>query len=1739
MRSKLAHILFPIAALLGAAAGGLHAATIENTATMRFAVGGGERTVTSNTTTVMTELPPTPAKLTFLRYTPGGGGGTTNTSADGGQCRNGAGFTSIDLPNMPAGLDLASAPLAPTRTFRGGDIVFISLQDGNRNLDPLTEELIEVRVTTNSGDEEILRLRETGPDTATFVAPIATLPIPPAAVKMDCHLSVGNGTDISASYVDAFYPTDIGTAEALIDPFGYVFSTEDGAPINGATVTLLNSSGQPTEAFGDDGLPEPYPTTVTSGGSVTTNIRTYQFPIGGFRFPLLRPGNYILRVTPPGGFRWPSTTAPRDLSLLVGPDGLTFTINPFDTDPNTPAGGSYGAPFPVFTPAPIKIDLPVDPLRGQLVLVKNASTGMASVGDFIRYEVTLTNRNRIVAQTGAFITDTLPEGLRYRAGSLNVNGEKVADPQISNDGRTLTVQLGTIPATQTRTVSYVTQVGPGTPLGEAVNEATATAEGGISASNRATVGVRITNGFFTDAFTIVGRVSEGQCGIDPKTRPGVTGIRLVMEDGTFVVTDENGQYHFEGVRPGTHVVQVDTSTIPEGYELVECIKNTRTAGRAFSQFVEGQGGSLWRADFVLKRKEGAAASPRVGQKPGAIAAKAVAAVPGEPVPATDGETATATAAEATTDTPGVESGLKTDAAGNIDWFADPTPAPALLYPKVDYNPRAPVTSVVLKHLPRQRVKLTVNGKIADPLFYEGLELSTDNSFAISSWRGLPLQDGENVIKAEVLSEGAPQVFERKIYYSNTATRATFVPERSKLVADGVTRPAIAVRITDRSGKPVRAGLTGPFKIRSPYTAATEVDLQQERQLAGLDRYETTWRVLGDDGIALIELQPTQQTGTAELEFEFTFDRQKRTDEVRAWLEPAARDWMVVGFVSGTYGFNTLAKNSERLTDTTKDKTIQDGQATLYAKGRVKGKWVLTLAYDSERSKRGLDGRRSLLRVIDPGRYYTVYGDRSQQGYDAASSEKLYLRLERPQFYALFGDYDTGLGESQLGAYSRTLTGGKAEFRNEKVAATAFIADTSLNFQRDEIQGNGLSGPYPLGRRDLILNTEKVRIETRDRFRSERIVDTKFLTRHIDYDIDYDAGTLLFREPILSRDRQFNPIFIVVEYETEGSAVTYMNGGARVAVEPIPGKVRLGVTAVRDEDGMGKSNLGAVDVRLRPTDKTEVRLEAALTDSKGAGTNEAYIAEVEHRGEKVDAVVYYRQQDTSFGVGQQNRAEGGTTKYGIDGRVQIATGLDANASAYRETYAGGVAERQAVNANVEYRNNNTSMRVGVLHTDDTNQTGEELTSTLLQLGASQRLLDGKLDVTADSDFSIGKGTPESIDYPARYRFGAAYALLPDVRLVARHEITDGEDFNAATTQFGIDASPWGGSRLTTTLNQQQIGENGERSFANLGLSQSLLLNKNWGVDLSVDSAQTFSGGVDAADVLNVYHPIASGGQLSGNQVAASRLVDDFIAFSGGATYRSELWSWNGRFEYRDADSGDQYGVQMSLLRQIENGISLSLATRAFRFDQDDGSRTTAVNTEASVAWRPIGSRWSILDKLEVRMDKVEGGVVGGYNPFGNSGLSVSGDAKSWRIVNNLALNRVSGAWKDGDLEQRAQFTLFYGSKYVLSRFDAQDYTGYTHLLGIEARLDLTTWLDVGVAGSIRHAFEGDAIAYAVGPTIGVTPFSNAWISVGYNLVGFRDRDFEASRYTRDGFYIMMRLKFDQQTPQDLGLGSKDK
>jgi hypothetical protein len=50
-------------------------------------------------------------------------------------------------------------------------------------------------------------------------------------------------------------------------------------------------------------------------------------------------------------------------------------------------------------------------------------------------------------------------------------------------------------------------------------------------------------------------------------------------------------------------------------------------------------------------------------------------------------------------------------------------------------------------------------------------------------------------------------------------------------------------------------------------------------------------------------------------------------------------------------------------------------------------------------------------------------------------------------------------------------------------------------------------------------------------------------------------------------------------------------------------------------------------------------------------------------------------------------------------------------------------------------------------------------------------------------------------------------------------------------------------------------------------------------------------------------------------------------------------------------------------------------------------------------------------------------------------------------------------------------------------------------------------------------------------VGFKTGRNLWISLGYNFIGFKDRDFSRADFTSEDPFITMRMKFDQVSVHD--------
>ena len=130
------------------------------------------------------------------------------------------------------------------------------------------------------------------------------------------------------------------------------------------------------------------------------------------------------------------------------------------------------------------------------------------------------------------------------------------------------------------------------------------------------------------------------------------------------------------------------------------------------------------------------------------------------------------------------------------------------------------------------------------------------------------------------------------------------------------------------------------------------------------------------------------------------------------------------------------------------------------KGRIQGKNLLTLRYDTQSDKEN----ERLFRDIQPDEFYPVYGDSSLKGFDAQSTSRLYVRVDRDRSYVLYGDYSTTprrrLARS-LGEYKRSLTGVKTHHRKRQVVVQRLCQPRQRHANRRRNSRQGFSGPYLL------------------------------------------------------------------------------------------------------------------------------------------------------------------------------------------------------------------------------------------------------------------------------------------------------------------------------------------------------------------------------------------------------------------------------------------------------------------------------------------------------------------------------------------------------------------------------------------------------------------------------------------------------------------------------------------------------
>ena len=486
------------------------------------------------------------------------------------------------------------------------DGVYIEIHSSGSNTDADRAEIHTVEIISG-GDKLFVVVKETGPNTGIFRA-IRPIRLSARAAGHGKTCPAGNDTSVlydnsvdenctlkgaaDGSLQVVFRERGVGTIlkdAALIDPLGVVFNAAFNSPVKGATVIIRTPDGK--RAI-DPLTDKPYEIQHTDVD-------------GKYQFPFLYPAHYYIDVTAPEGYIFPSKMSPESFALI----GRTVNQYSYGKD------GYYGTPGSgIFDLKSLLIaDIPFDPVGGAkktLVLEKSVDSANLSVGDFATYSLRIENH----ADTNLYalkIEDHLPYGFRYVEGSARLDGKQVDDPIGAPGPNLIFTDLPFVETAtnaeldkKSHTLTYKLRISAGAIDSDGINSAKVIGRTNTSYyvhSNVSTAKVKVSQrGILGDNGIIFGKIYvDADCSnIQSKGEWPIGGVKLYLEDGTWVITDGNGQYSLYGIKPGNHIVKVDPFTLPEGIHLKPL--DNRHMADADSRLVDMKRGGYHRADFAAQ-----------------------------------------------------------------------------------------------------------------------------------------------------------------------------------------------------------------------------------------------------------------------------------------------------------------------------------------------------------------------------------------------------------------------------------------------------------------------------------------------------------------------------------------------------------------------------------------------------------------------------------------------------------------------------------------------------------------------------------------------------------------------------------------------------------------------------------------------------------------------------------------------------------------------------------------------------------------------------------------------------------------------------------------------------------------------------------------------------------------------------------------------------------------------------------
>jgi hypothetical protein len=893
----------------------------------------------------------------------------------------------------------------------------------------------------------------------------------------------------------------------------------------------------------------------------------------------------------------------------------------------------------------------------------------------------------------------------------------------------------------------------------------------------------------------------------------------------------------------------------------------------------------------------------------------------------------------------------------------------------------PATIVVIQYRADTTIELKVDGRLVDKNSIGRTETDSKTNLITQTWYGVSLNPGKNVLTA---TSGDGEVATTIIQVAGVATKIQLGTAETRIPADGRTLVNVEGQLLDENGNISKQDNLVTLSASAGEFAGVDADQDQPGFQVQVQKGKFTAKLRAGLDAQTVRIRAANLSLEAFTQVQF---------------ETNLRSSIATGVVDlrfGARGTDYYRPFTEFLPIDRNHSSQLQARGQVFATGRL-GDWAATGAYNSDRSlNRVCNNGDRLSRDTYSSQscedLYPLYGDTSKVDVLTPSRDSVFAKIERSTGVGgsipdmvMWGDYNTtefATKSQQFTTTNRNLHGAKANYNIGNAQISGFYGDNVQGFQRDNIAPDGTSGHYFLSQRLLLGGSENISIEIEELNRPGTVVKQEILNRGLDYDIDYDRGTVIFRQPLLrtlvNDDGTILVRRLVATYQfANGSSNSIYGARAQYNISRTAGQEStIGASWTQENLGIRKFGIFGVDAQMPISPTSSITAEyARSTNETGTGTNVSGNAiRVEGQYKFSDATTgrsYFRSTEAGFSNNSTTSFVPGQTRYGADLSTKLGDRTTVRAQFDREENRG---KPPLVNTNVVdlltprdpatglVDNDLRTISIGVqqrigitnLDLDYVNRSRQDrlaLTPGQNDVSSSQIRsrfnwpLTNSLTLRAQNEINLSNQQDQV--YPNRSGVGIDWAVYPGIKLGLNQNFISSTQYgDTSYTSLDFDSS-YNVTKTTKVTGRYSLSP--FQSIGSIGAQQGFVLSPGLKLDLNYERVIGGNTSTTTGAGQQFNQPYSSG------QTGSSLNVSNGDSYGIGLNYTDNPnFQANARYEFRNSGVISSTNLSAGITGKLSPALSALLrfqqSSAANQVLRDDPGLGATTNLKAGLAFR---------------------------------------------------------------------------------------------------------------------------------------------------------------------------------------------